>query len=114
MPLATRGISLCSPVPSVVNGISDVGPLFRMPAQVPARLQAGVREDRIHTRFRCRRIEDELRLPILLQPGVRMTDYDRTIRLAVRRHAQPEDAKIHTKCQDGCPQNKKQDAEKDL
>jgi hypothetical protein len=71
-----------------------------MPAQIPARQSAGVREQGIHASLGLRRIENELSFSVLLQDGIVMIHRHRTIRVPVRRNSNPEDGEIQAKRQD--------------
>ena len=83
-----------------------------MLAQVPAGLHAGVREQRVHAGFSLWRIEDELRLSVLLKNGVVVVHCDRSVSVVVRRCANPEDRKVHAEGQKGHRKDHEQRAEK--
>jgi hypothetical protein len=72
-----------------------------------------VRKYSIHAGLRSRRIEDELRLPVLLQDGVIVVDHDRSIRISVRRNADTKNGEICSECQKGRPQQNQQRGEED-
>lgn len=47
--------------------------------------------------FGTRRVEDELRLPVLLENSVIAIHYDRTVSIPVASHANAENAEIDAK-----------------
>lgn len=69
--------------------------------------------ERIDAGLRRGRIEDELGLPVLLLHGVVMTHHNGSVRFAVRRHTQPEQAKIDAKRENGRSKDEDDHAEKD-
>jgi len=48
----------------------------------------------VHAGLRSRRVENELRLPVLLQHGVRMAHYDRAIGIPVGSSPQAEQTEV--------------------
>ncbi len=84
-----------------------------MPAEIPARLHAGMREQRIDATLGCGRIEDELSFPVFLGYGVITADHYRAIRIAVGGNAKAKQAEIDHKRQDCGPESEEQDSEKD-
>jgi hypothetical protein len=115
--LVERAVRFSSAIFCALCGKSsalDVRPLLRMSAQIPARLHARVWKEGVHAGLRARRVEDELRLPILLQDGVVMSDDYRTVRIPIRDHAQAEQTKINCKRQKARPENREDCAQKNL
>jgi len=58
-----------------------------------------MRKEGIHTGLGRGRIEDELRLPILLLHGIGTTHDDRAVGFAVRSHPQAEQAEVNSERQ---------------
>lgn len=91
----------------------DVRSLLGMPAQIPARLYVFVREHGIHTGFGSGRIENELRLSVLLQHGVVAAHRHRSVWVAVRGYTYPKNTKVHPEAKNSEPQYAKQDGQED-
>ena len=62
---------------------SNIGSLIRMAAQVPAWQRSRVREQRVHARLGLRRVENKLRLAVLLQDGRVVVHDDRSVGAAL-------------------------------
>ena len=73
-----------------------------------------MRKEGVHTGLGCGRVEDELRLPTLLQYSVVMTDDHRTVGIPIGGHAQAEQTKIYPERKERRPENQKEGAEKNL
>jgi len=72
-----------------------------------------MRKQRVHASLRRRRVEDELRLSILLLHGVVMTHHDRAIRIALSSHPQTEQAEVDSERHNGRAQHEDNRAQKD-
>lgn len=65
-----------------------------------------MREQSIDAGLRRWRIEDELRLPVLLEHSVVVTHHDRAIGIPTGSQANPKDSEVHAKGQNsGCRTN---------
>ncbi len=62
----------------------------------------------IDTGFRLGRIEDQLRLAVLLQNGVVVIHDHRSVSIAVGRSPDPEDGKVEAECQKSSCQDRDQ------
>jgi hypothetical protein len=83
-----------------------------MLAQVPAGLHPGMRENRFDAGFGLRRIEDELRLSVLLRDGIVMIHRDGAIRVSIGGRAKTEDSEINREGKKSCPQDDEQRSNK--
>ena len=91
----------------------DIGSLLGMVAQIPARQDTGMREDCMSTGFRRRRIEDELRLAVLLQNRIVASYHNRAVRIPIRGQAQAKHHKVCSESHQRRRKNKEDDAEED-
>lgn len=73
------------------GAISDVGPLFRMAAQVPAWLITGLRKQRMGAGLGLRRVEHVFRFSALFANRVIVVDDDRAVRIPMRGHTDAKD-----------------------
>jgi hypothetical protein len=69
---------------------SDIRPLIRMPAQIPAGQRSRVRKRGVHASPGLRRVERECRLPIFLQHRGGVIHHDRAISIPVGGHPNPK------------------------
>jgi len=83
----------------------DIRPLFRMPAQIPARQISSVGKQRIDASPRLRRIKKKFGLSILLQHRVVVPHHDRAVGTPVHRHSKPEDRIVRCEGKQTCSCN---------
>ena len=85
-----------------------------MSTEIPARLHARVRIERIDTGLGRGRVENELCLPVLLKHGIIVAHDNRAVGIAVGSNSQSEQAEIDTKCDDRSREEEEKQAHKGL
>jgi len=72
-----------------------------------------VRKQSVHTGFGLRRIKGQRGLSVLLQHGVIVIDYDRTISISMGRGSEPENGKVQAVSQGSRPEHGKNRSDED-
>ena len=92
----------------------DIRVLLRVAAQIPAGLHSSMWIERVYAGLWRGRVKDELRLSVLLSDRVVVGHDNRSVWVAIRTDAQPEQAQINYKRDGARSGGKQEQAEKYL